>query len=263
MALMEFQSTMQRETREDGRLWNKKSWLTSLTAHDFLLAATIISMDLYLEKQRADANAASTATSPRTNFSDSNSGRSGSMSEAYGFSMGMEHSQDDLLRALEESRNIWTGLRDDSMEAYKASEVLNVLLAQLKVSTGAAQGLNDQPQYGGGNQNRAHDQTDEKQNAAMTLGLLSSGGKSPDSGMSGQQSQNQRATANMFENNNSIEGFLQPGGQGSIPNGGGFDAQNNTNGPMPFMGMFGTGVPDLGGGMNLDWVSHSLGDTQS
>ena len=61
----------------------------------------------------------------------------------------------------------------------------------------------------------------------------------------------------MFESNNSIEGFLQPGGAGSGINGGVFDSQSATNGPMPFMGMFGTGVPDLGGGMNLDWVSGS------
>jgi Fungal specific transcription factor domain len=257
MALMEFQSTMHRETKENGRLRNKKSWFTSLTAHDFLLAATIISMDLYLEKQRAEANAASAAASPRTNFSDSNSGRSGSLSEAYGFTMGMEHSQDDLLRALEESWDIWTGLRDDSMEAYKASEILNVLLAQLKVSSGASQGTNDQPQYGSGNLNGVHDQTDEKQNAAMTLGLLSSGGKSPNNGMSGQQPQNQRAAANMFESTNSIEGLLQPGGTGSVSNGGVFDSQTVANGPIPFMGMFGAGVPDLGGGMNLDWVGGS------
>ena len=252
MALMEFQRTGHRETSENGRLRNKKAWFTSLTAHDFLLAATIISMDLYLEKQRAETNAASAATSPRTNFSDSNSGRSGSLSEAYGFTMGMEHSQDDLLRALEESRDIWTGLRDESMEAYKASEVLNVLLAQLRLPNGALQGRNDQPQYGVANQNGVQDHPDEKQNAAMTLGLLSSGGKSPDGGLSGQQ-QNQRLTSSMFENINPVEGFPQPGGS----NGSVVDTQSAANGPIPFLGMFGAGVPDGGGGMNLDWVSGS------
>lgn len=255
MALMDFQSTMHRETRENGRLRNKKSWFTSLTAHDFLLAATILSMDLYLEKQRAETNAVSASTSPRTNFSDSNSTRSASISEAYGFTMGMEHSQDDLLRSLEESRDIWTGLRDESMEAYKASEILHVLLAQLKAPSGSAHGMDGQQQYRSGNPNGLHGQVDEKQNAAMTLGLLSSGGKSPNSGMSGEQVQNQRGAGVMFENANSIEGVLQSGGASSGPSGGVFDTQISANEPIPFLGMFGATVPDVSGGMNLDWVS--------
>jgi Fungal specific transcription factor domain/Fungal Zn(2)-Cys(6) binuclear cluster domain len=255
MALMEFQSTMHCETRENGRLRNKKSWFTSLTAHDFLLAATIILMDLYLEKQRAEANAASAATSPRTTFSDSNSGGSGSVSEAYGFTMGMEHSQEDLLRALEESRDIWTGLRDESMEAYKASEILNVLLTQLKAPSGQPHCLNDEQRYRAGNNNGVHGQVDEKQNAAMTLGLLSSGGKSPNDGLSGQQQSNQRNSGTVFENTNSIEGFLQPSVPTSVPNGGVFDTQSAANGSIPLLGMFGASATDGGGGMNIDWVS--------
>lgn len=253
MALMDFQSNMHRETRENGRLRNK-SWFTSLNTHDFIFAATIISMDLYLEKQRAEANIASATTSPRTNFSDSNSGRSGSTSEAYGFTMGMEHSQEDLLKSLEEGRDIWTEIRDESIEAYKVSECLNVLLAQLKAPSGPAQGTKDQQQYRNGNLNEVHGHVDEKQSAAMTLGLLSSGGKSPNIGVSGQQPQNQRAQANMFDYHPSIEGFLQTGGT-SVPNGGVSDAQSVSGGPMPFLGMFGGSGPDVAGGMNLDWVS--------
>jgi hypothetical protein len=259
MALMDFQVTMHRETRENGRLRNTKSWFTSLTAHDFLLAATILSMDLYLEKQRAEANAASAATSPRTNFSDSNSGRSASIGEAYGLNMGMEHSQDDLLNCLEESKEIWTGLSDESMEAYKASQVLDVLLAQLKAPVGAAHGMNDQQQYRGGTHNGGHGHVDEKQNAAMTLGLLSSGGKSQDGGMSGEQKQNQMASGNMFNGANSIEGILQTGVAPSVPNEYGFDTQNAANGSIPLLGMFGANAPELGGGMNLDWVGGSEG----
>jgi Fungal specific transcription factor domain len=261
MALMEFQSTMHRETRDNGRLRNKSSWLTSLTAHDFFLAATIISMDLYLEKQRVEASAASAATSPRTTFSDSNSGRSGSVSEAYGYTIGMEHSQDDLLRSLEESRDVWAGLRDESIEAYKASEILTVLISQLKAPTGPAHGNNDQQQYGGPNRNGIHGQVDEKQNAAMTLGLLSSGGKSPNVGISNQQTtQHQRAPGNIFDNSNSIEALLQPTGTSSSFSGASiFDPPNTTNAPIPFFGMFGAAsVPDDGGGMNIDWVGGLL-----
>ena len=255
MALMEFQSTMHRETRDNGLLRNRKSWLTSLAAHDFLLAATIISTDLYLEKQRADATAASAATSTRTNLSDSNSGRSASVSEAYGFTMGMEHSQDDLLRSLEESRDIWTGLRDESMEAYKASAILSILVTQLKASSGQAHGINDPQRYGAGNHNEVHGQVDEKQNAAMTLGLLSSGGKSPNGGMSDQQTQNQKAYGNVFDNTNSIENWLQPAGTTSTLGDGVSDNQGAANGPINFLGMLGANVRDEAGGMNLDWVS--------
>jgi hypothetical protein len=258
MALLEFQSTMHRETRDNGRLGNTPSWMNSLTAHDFFLAGTIISMDLYLEKHRTEANASSVATSPRTTFSDSNSGRSGSVGESYGFTMGMEYSQDDLLRSLEESRDVWTGIRDESIEAYKASEILNVLIGQLKVPAGPAHGNHDEPQYGGANRNGNHGQVDEKQNAAMTLGLLSSGGKSPNAGISSQQQQpqHQRAPGNIFDNPNSIEALLQPTGASSNSGGSIFDTPNATNGPIPFFGMFGaSSVPDDGGGMNLDWVS--------
>ena len=258
MALMDFQGTMHRETQENGRLRNKKSWFTSLTASDFLLAATIISIDLYSERQRAEANAASAATSPRTNFSDSNSGRSGSICEAYGFTIGMKHSQDDLLRSLEESRDIWTELRDESMEAYKASEILILLIAQLKGPCGSAHGIKVQQQYGDGHHNGLHSQVDEKQNAAMTLGLLSSGGKGPNGGLSGQQPPSQRTQGSLFESANSIEGFLQPGGPSPLPGGGVFDAQSAANAPIPFLGMFGAGVPEVGGGMDLDWVGGSL-----
>lgn len=254
MALMDFQRAMHRETRENGRIRNKNSWFTSLTAHDFLLAATIVSMDLYLEKQRAEANAASAATSPRTNFSDSHSGRSASISEAYGFSMGMEHSQDDLLRALEESRDIWTGLRDESIEAYKASETLNVLLAQLTVPNDADHVLNDQQAFAVNNLNGAHGQVDEKQNAAMTLGLLSSGGKSASSGITGQPPPSRRGPGSSLKNATTIEGMLQTDGTISVPNGGFPEPPNAANGADPFLGIFGAGVPDLGGAMNLDWV---------
>ncbi|KAF7508990.1 hypothetical protein GJ744_008546 [Endocarpon pusillum] len=254
MALMNFQITVHRESRDNGRLRNRKPWLSSLTAHDFFLAATIIASDLYPEKQQAEASVASTATSPRTNFSDSNSGRSTSFSEAYGFHIGMEHSQDDLLRTLEESRDIWAELRDESMEAYKASEILNVIIAELKPRPGGpAHGVDDQQEYANSNRNGIHGQVDEKQNAAMTLGLLSSGGKSPNGGVSGQQVQDQRAPGNVFDNTNSIESLLQPAGVSSISGGGGvFDAQNVANGPIPFLGMFGASIPD-DGGMNLDW----------
>ncbi len=254
MALMNFQITIHHESQENGRLRNRKSWLTSLTAHDFFLAATIIAMDLYPGKQR-EASVASTATSPRTNFSDSNSGRSTSVSEAYGFQVGMEHSQEDLLRTLEQSRDIWAELRDESMEAYKVSELLNVIIVELKSRIGGpAHGMDDQQEYADSNRNEVHGQVDEKQNAAMTLGLLSSGGKSPNGGISGQQVQDQRVPGNMFDSTNSIEGLLQPASVSSGSGGGVFDPQNATNGPIPFLGMFAASMPD-DGGMNLDWVS--------
>jgi Fungal specific transcription factor domain len=258
MALLDFQGTMHRETRENGRLRNSKSWFTSLTAHDFLLAATIICMDLYLEKQRAEANVASAATSPKTSFSGSNSGRSTSMSEAYGFSMGMEHSQDDLLRALEESRDIWSGLRDESIEAYKASVILNLLLSQLREPSSSPRDLNEQQRYPSGVDDRLHGHVDEKQNAAMTLGLLSSGGMSPNAGMSGQQAQNQRTAGNLFDQKNSIDGVLQPSGGASGVPGGLFDTQGAANAATPFSGLFGGNPPDFAGGMNFDWVSPVL-----
>jgi hypothetical protein len=255
MALLYFQCTMYQKSKGQGRFGSETWWYHSISAPDFFLAATMISTDIYLEKQRAESSAASDVTSPRSSVGDSsNRGKSGCSGEPYGPAMGMEHSQADLMKVLEETKDIWASLSDESMEAYKASKILSVMLTQInEPNSFAANGSDELQLYGLGAASGMPGQVDEKQNAAMTLGLLSSGGKSPNGKVTSPQLQDYTVAGGMFENK-SIAGFAQNGNGGSIVGGNGFDGQNTANSTMPFLGMLGGGAADLGGGMSLDWV---------
>jgi hypothetical protein len=69
-----------------------------------------------------------------------------------------------VLAAVQRSKDIWDELRDETMEAWKAGGALGVMLNGLV--RGGPEGTPVTP---------AFEPQDEKQNAAMTLGLLSSG----------------------------------------------------------------------------------------
>lgn len=71
-----------------------------------------------------------------------------------------------MLAAIRGSYEIWNELRDESLEAYKVSGVLGVMLGKL---TFVPQGTEN------GTVPPIFEPQDEKQSAAMTLGLLSSG----------------------------------------------------------------------------------------
>ncbi|KAL9003751.1 MAG: hypothetical protein Q9188_003391 [Gyalolechia gomerana] len=168
MELLNHQATLHYESRQGCRLHNVRVLLSSLTSHDFLLAAMIIALDLW---QGAEADT---------------SGRN----SADIYTWGLERREDEI-RALEVSNGIWRETRDQSMESYKASEILTIIIHKMKdqVQSGAsgrpgAPGPFPFPSLAHGNAlspypnpNGMEDKPEHS--AAMTLGMLSSGGLTP------------------------------------------------------------------------------------
>lgn len=240
MALLSFQDIQYRETGQRGRMRSLRSYVNSLTTHDFLLAATILCTDLYQNREVGESD----ADTPSTSISGGSGSRhSGSIELAYGPGTGIEHQREDLLRTLERSRDIWTEQQDQSMEAFKASSVLSMLLEQLRQPHSKTFGSPPPRQYPfpGGNTNG----TIDEQNAAMTLGMLSSG-VSPNPHSQNLDQHSQRKLGGGPFDSNIL--FASPTSQ-EQPYGGIFGAQ--PNGPFPFNG---NSLADFGNQMNLDWV---------
>ena len=235
MELLSHQATLHYESRPGRRLHGMKVFISSITAADFLLAAMIVALDLCYGVET----------------------ESGGQSSGDLYTWGLER-RSDMVRALEVSNDIWKETKDQSMEAFKASEVLTVILNKMKYSRNQAAGRTQQNPFPfPGLSNGTDVQTfglpgEEKpeHSAAMTLGMLSNGGMTPNS-------------ASMFNGAfpsiggvNSTMGDMQS--SGLTP---GYSTDQGTNGitsaPSP-LSFFGNG--NLTGDMppNLDWVSADI-----
>ncbi|KAJ5762993.1 hypothetical protein N7533_001674 [Penicillium manginii] len=142
LELLEFHATLQSEVG-NGRLRGRCTPVTPINAGDFLLAGTITCLDLY------------------HTLNLQNSGRPSGDTYTWG-----RERQDEMLAAIKHSKEIWDETSDKNMESFKASTVIGVMLKKLQIT-------NPGPEKGTGNV--LFEPQDEKQNAAMTLGLLSSG----------------------------------------------------------------------------------------
>jgi hypothetical protein len=231
MKMLQHQATLHRECQPGGRLRNVKWFISSLTTVDFLLAAMIVCSDLY-----------HTARQERQGRRDS--------TDMYYWS---EDRRNEMIDAIETAVGIWDGLKEHSMEAYKAHATLSVMLGQLKGSRSGSQtqSFSSTPAF---NTSTAMDDANvaPEHSAAMTLGMLSTGGMTPNS-------------ANMFETRYppSMANLLndpapqQPTGLtpnfGAAPNG----ANGEIRAPSPFSNLFGGGFQnmDLPSADNIDWVS--------
>lgn len=232
MNMLQHQATLQNECRLGGRLRSVKWFISSLTTVDFLLAIMIVSLDLY-----------HTAESER-------SGRS-PPGDMYVWS---HDRRDEMLAAVERGVEIWEGLRDQSMEAYKAHATLSVMVTQLKqhqamrqaqqsfavaAATFPANGVGEDPNVA------------PEHSAAMTLGMLSTGALTPN-------------TASLFDNRpypSSIGNILNDAPQqqssGLTPQYSGGVGNGPENAPSPFSSLFGTSIGfqsmELPPNNNVDW----------
>ncbi|KAI8940493.1 hypothetical protein NX059_004173 [Plenodomus lindquistii] len=155
MQMLQHQATLHRECQPGGRLRNVKWFISSLTTVDFLLAAMIIASDLY-----------------HTSRVEIRPGRS--TSDIWGIDR-----RDEMLEAIEVAVTIWDGLKDHSMEAYKAHATLSVMLDQLKKSRPAREAPNGfQAASSAFPAMAPMDDANvaPEHSAAMTLGMLSTGG---------------------------------------------------------------------------------------
>ncbi|KAI9790179.1 MAG: hypothetical protein M1816_005379 [Peltula sp. TS41687] len=165
LELMRLQGILHQETLPQGRLRPVRWFVPSPTSHDFLLAAMIVCLDL---DQGAEAQTTGLGSKDVSN--------------------GELERRTEMLQALEKSNAIWQELQDQSMEAYKANKTLTVMLRKLKnvFVNGNAKAPDRASPFSfaslggiGGNErtpNFASEDIKPEHSAAMTLGMLSSGG---------------------------------------------------------------------------------------
>lgn len=230
MDLLSIQATLHQESCPGHRLHGMKIFTSSLTAADFLLAAMIVALDL---------SYASTA-------------EAGGQGSGDLFTWGSER-RGDMIRAIEISNGIWKETRDQSMEAFKASEILTVMLKKLQMNRAPpgcpAQGIFPFPgMTNGADATQAYGAPVEEKpehSAAMTLGMLSNGGMTPNS-------------AAMFNGAFPFTNTGETQGSGLTP---GFPAEQSANGipsaPSP-LSFFGNGNSGQDPSANLDWVSRYI-----
>ncbi|KAI4231447.1 MAG: hypothetical protein LQ349_005603 [Xanthoria aureola] len=231
MELLAHQATLHYESQPGRRLHDVRVQLSSLTSHDFLLAAMIISLDL---GQGAEAD------------------RQGRDSADL-YTWGAER-REEMIRALETSIEIWKETRDTSMESYKASEILTVMINKIRTCVQAnANGRQAPmtpfpfPSMTNGNTTSPYGppQMEDKpeHSAAMTLGMLSSGGLTPNA------SALYNNHGNGYPSNTNMDNLQQ--NSGLTPN---YSMEQAPNGipsaPSPFSFMTG-GQMDMP--VNVDW----------
>lgn len=122
--------------------------------------------------------------------------------------------------ALRRSKEIWNELADESLEAWKIARILDVMEEKMNLAFAGvvANGLS------------AFEPQDEKQSAAMTLGLLSSG-------------MTPSGSASFSDQVRMAETPLTSGGLGT------------TSAAVPPFNNMLYQMPDFSSTMNLDWVS--------
>ena len=157
----------------------------------------------------------------------------------------------NMFKALETSQQIWSETVENSMEAFKATKTLNIMLEKLRSSKAKP------PVAEATNTAEAFAQFDDKnlqpeQSAAMTLGMLS-GGLSPNSAamFNNTLGQSPSRYGNMDLNMSDSTGFTPNFTMdGSNP----FANMNAAASPFSMFGNVGN-VPGMEMPANLDWVS--------
>lgn len=105
MSILRFQAIQNQDIPVDGRLRSLTNYQTSLAIHEYLLAATIITADL------------SSSTSDSTTNQQ------------------LQHgvpTRSEMIKALSLSARIFAQMQDQSMEAYKAADVLQMLVKKFE-----------------------------------------------------------------------------------------------------------------------------------
>ncbi|CZT09354.1 hypothetical protein WAI453_003210 [Rhynchosporium graminicola] len=229
MEILRHQAQLHNESEPGGRLRTMKWFINSLTKHDFLLAACIVCLDLHYDF------VSESLPEPPPNY------------EPHFWS---PTQRSNMLAALETSHAMWKETAETSMEAYKASGILDVILSKLKMI-----GKKERPTT-----SEVFAQTDEdslrpEHSAAMTLGMLS-GGLTPNSqAMFNAMAQSPGGTTyagidtNMGESSNNMGLTPNYGMDTSIP----FGNLTNAASPLSVFGNTGSGVGMMDVPGNLDW----------
>ena len=233
MELLSHQATLHYEARPGHRLHGMKVFISTLTAADFLLAAMIVALDLCYSTE-----------------SDNPGTGSGDM-----YMWGSDR-RSDMIRSLEVSLEIWKETQDQSIEAYKAAAILTVMLKKMQ-SARPQQGRGTQnalpfPGISNGDENNqvfgaAPVEEKPEHSAAMTLGMLSSGGMGSNSATQFNPAFPSTTGDPNMSNMQTASGLLPSFGIDSN----GFGAASPLN---FFGGALLPGMDTSGGDANIDWV---------
>ncbi|TVY38920.1 Fusarisetin A cluster transcription factor [Lachnellula occidentalis] len=233
MEVLRHQAKLHRESQPGGRLRSMKWFITSLTKHDYLLAAMIVCLDLHYDQ------VSETMVDRPPNY------------DRY-FWTPIQRAE--MFKALESSYEIWKGTAESSMEAYKASSVLGIMLEKLRCSKG--------PAPDGPTTAEVFAQFDEENlkpehSAAMTLGMMS-GGLTPNSAaLFNSMAQSPGGTKygnmdmNMSDPSSSTGTGLTPNYQ--MDNTNPFAMMNSVASPFSVFNNAGTGTGMMDVPANLDW----------
>ncbi|KAI0206226.1 fungal-specific transcription factor domain-containing protein [Astrocystis sublimbata] len=147
--------SIHRECQPDGRLRTMK-WYVSSTSRDTLLPTMLVVMEVRHENAAANADSQRRDSQPSCFWTS--------------------QQRQEMIKTLEDVRDIWSSLSHESVDAFKAWNILRIMLEQIKqpqaplVSTGPAPTQVENPfvNMGAGEMQPEH-------TAAMSLGMLSGG----------------------------------------------------------------------------------------
>lgn len=145
------------ESQPSGRLRSIKWFVSSIATKEFLLPSFLVLLDLHFDSQAEQSGARQNSQSmyfwtPEQRF--------------------------EMIRAIEAAQNIWEELADGSMEAVKASSITRIMLEKIRSPADKPSCTAEQPSmapFAGMN----NTELQPEQSAAMTLGMMSSGGLAP------------------------------------------------------------------------------------
>jgi hypothetical protein len=149
-------ATLHRESQPSGRLHSVKWFFKSVATKDFLLPAVLIVVDLHY---------------------DNVSQRSTAQQDGQGLYFWSRAQRQEMIDSLELTRDIWKGIADISMEAVKAFNIIEVMLAKIKNSGGADGPTNplERPVGAASLGPGVPADLPPEHSAAMTLGMLFGG----------------------------------------------------------------------------------------
>jgi hypothetical protein len=147
--------TLHRESQPGGRLESMQWYVTSVATKDFLLPAMLIALDLHFD----------------------NAQRSGTRGGSQGPPFWSPEVHQEMINSLDLTTEIWKGLADVSVEAFKASKVLEIMLTKIKSSNSpsASDGSPDVAMRNGVFGANDSPELRSEHSAAMGLGMLSNG----------------------------------------------------------------------------------------
>ncbi|KAH8883974.1 hypothetical protein GQ53DRAFT_662698 [Thozetella sp. PMI_491] len=226
-------STLHRESQPSGRLRSIKWYVSSIATKDFLLPAMLIVLDLHFDNQAE---------------------RSGKRQDSQSLYFWTPEQRAEMISNLEMTRDIWKGLAHTSMEAVKASNILDLMVDKIKSPT--SKDSSTSPPAVPVRSDLFNTDSPEMQpehSAAMTLGMLS-GGMTPTTAatLAGVQSPGGTAQAPL-----DMAGLTSSSSAGMTPDFGA-DMLSINNAGSPFSSMFsnmGAAPNNFDFTSNFDWVN--------